>query len=327
MPNLIPLPRDDSFPGTLADFVEAFRDDASCATFLRRWKYGPDGFRCPRCGHHRAWALRTRHVDECRDCGVQTSLTAGTVMHGSRKPLRLWFLAIYLFVSSKQGISALELKRELGLGSYQTAWTWLHKLRRAIARRPKSRLRGCVEADETWEGGLHEGRTGRPRVGEKKALVAAAVEVKRPGRRWGRARLESISSGSARSIGEFLRTHVEAGSRLLTDAWPSYRRPAKDLGLEHHATNVSKSEQRAHHVLPAVHRVFSLLHRMLLTTFQGAVSIRHLPAYLAEFEFRFNRRTSATRGLLFQRALSAAVLAPADGFEKIRGGGAIQRAA
>ena len=323
----IPLPRDDSLPGTLAEFVTVYRDETKCAELLRRWKYGPDGFRCPNCGHHRAWALRTRPVDECQACGAQTSLTAGTVMHGTRKPLRLWFLALYLFVSSKQGISALELQRELGLRSYQTAWSWLHKIRRAVARRPKSRLRGVVEADETWEGGLEEGRPGRPRAGEKKALVVAAVEVDRPRGRWGRARLDSISSGSARSIGAFLNEHVERASTLLTDAWPSYRRPAEQLGLRHVPTNVKRCERRAHHVLPAVHRVFSLLHRVLLTTHQGAVSIRHLPAYLAEFEFRFNRRRSSSRGLLFQRVLSAVVRAPADPFAEIRGGWSRKRAA
>ncbi len=303
----IPLLRDDSLPRSLAEFTLRFSDDEACAEVLRRWKYGDRGFVCPCCGGSTAWFLPSRRLDECRACHRQVSLTAGTILHGSRKPLRTWFLAIYLFGQSKQGISALELQRELGLGSYQTAWAWLHKLRCAVRMRSTSQLSDAVEADETWEGGLHEGNPGRPTVGEKKALVAGAVEVSRDRRRWGRVRLASIPSGSAESLGEFLKEHVAKGTTLFTDDWRSYRQPAKDLELNHVPVNVSKSERNAHELLPAVHRVFSLLHRVLITTHQGGVGRKHLPAYLAEFEFRFNRRKSATRGLLFQRVLAVAV--------------------
>jgi transposase-like protein len=301
---VIPLPRDDDFPGSMPEFVAEFSSEEACAAFLRRWKYGEGGFVCPRCGHDRSWFLPSRRLDECSSCHKQVSLTAGTVMHGSRKPLRLWFLALYEFVVSKQGISALELSRRLGI-SPPTAWTWLHKLRCAVGNRPRTPLRGVVEADETWEGGLHEGRSGRPKVGEKKALISGAIEIREKG--WGRVRLASIEDGSAASLGAFLRENVAGGSRLHTDDWRSCRKPAKEGGYDHVATNMSKCGQKAHEVLPAIHRVFSLLHRVLLTTYQGAVSRRHLPNYLAEYEFRFNRRTSSSRGLLFQRLLSAAV--------------------
>ncbi len=146
--NVIPLPRDELFPGTLTEFIAIYGDEGACARFLRRWKYGEQGFRCPRCGHHQAWFLSSRRIDQCMACRKQVSLTAGTVMHGTRKPLALWFLAIYEFVVSKQGVSALELSRRLGV-SYPTAWTWLHKLRCAALNRPKTMLRGTVEADET----------------------------------------------------------------------------------------------------------------------------------------------------------------------------------
>lgn len=303
----VPLLRDDSLPTSLAEFTARFVDEDACADVLRRWKYGGDTFRCPACGGSQAWFLPSRLLDECRSCHRQVSLTAGTIMHGSRKPLRTWFLAIYLFVQSKQGISALELQRELGFGSYQTAWAWLHKLRWAVGMRETKPLHGAVEADETWEGGLHEGHPGRPTVGQKKALVAAAIEVSRNRRRWGRVRLASIPSGSAQSLGAFLEEHVAKGSTLYTDDWISYRAPARELKLRHVAVNMSKSPRQAHEVLPAVHRVFSLLHRVLTGTHQGGVRRKHLPSYLAEFEFRFNRRRSSSRGLLFQRALSAAV--------------------
>jgi transposase-like protein len=301
------LPRDDTLPGTLAEFVLEFADEERCAALLRRWKYGERGFRCPRCGVEQAWYLPSRRLDECRGCHKQVSLTAGTVMHGSRKPLRLWFLAMYLFVSSKQGISALELQRELGLRSYETAWTWLHKLRNAVAQRATAPLRGSVEVDETWEGSLGSGRTGRPHVGHKSALVMGAVEVSHTHACVGRVRLASVASGSAATFREFLVEHVAKGSVLLTDDWRSYRQPAKDLGHHHRPTNVSKSGKKAHVILPAIHRVFSLLHRVLLTTFQGGVRPKYLPGYLAEFEFRFNRRAAAKRGLLFQRLLANAV--------------------
>jgi transposase-like protein len=299
--------RDDSLPGTLAEFVATFSDEESCAVVLRRWKYRERGFECPRCGHDAAWSLPSRKLDECRRCGKQVSLTAGTVMHGTRKPLRLWFLAMYLFVSSKQGISALELQRELGLSKYRTAWTWLHKLRDAVGGRGGRPLHGEIELDETWEGGLRRGRPGRPKVGDRSALVMGAVEVSAQHHCTGRVRLESVENGSTEPVREFLADHVQPGSVLHTDDWGSYPGPVAAHGCAHRPTNVSKAPKKAHELLPAIHRVFSLLHRVLLGTYQGGVRRKHLPRYLAEFEFRFNRRTSNQRGLLFQRVLSCAV--------------------
>jgi hypothetical protein len=266
MLELVPLlRREASFPKTLPEFAETFVDEGACEEILRRWKYGEGGFRCPRCGNESAWSIPSRRIDECRRCKKQVSLTAGTIMHGTRKPLRLWFMAMFLFVVSKQGVSALDLQRQLGLGSYQTAWSWLHKLRSALGRRSRAMLRGLVEADETFEGGIHEGRWGRPKPGQKKALIAAAVERKEP-KGIGRARLAVIRDGSGASIGEFLHANVASGSVLLTDDWRSYRKPAKAGGYTHHPTNVSKSKRKAHEILPVVHRVFSLLHRVLATT-------------------------------------------------------------
>jgi len=302
----IPLPRDDRLPGTLIEFLRRFSTEKACVRLLRRWKY-PAGFRCPRCGHDRAWYLRSRRLDECAQCGHQTSLTAGTVMHGSRKPLQMWFAAIYLFVVSKQGISAKSLERQLGV-SYPTAWTWLHKLRDAISQRPTTPLCGVVELDDTWEGGVEEGLPGRPKAGQKKALVAGAIEVPPGQKGYGRVRLMHLEDGSSAAIHPFIEANIESGSTLLSDDWRSYRTPASECQLEHRATNVSKSGLEAHEVLPAVHRIFSLLHRVLLTTYQGAVRHKHLQWYLEEFEFRFNRRTAASRGLLFERALSASTL-------------------
>src|SRR5437762_6034614 len=176
---------DRSFPAGLADFSARFSTEAACARLLRKWKY-PGGFRCPRCTHDDSWWLAKRRVEECARCGHQVSLTAGTVFHGTRRPLRLWFLAMFLFVSSKQGISALELSRQLGL-SYPCAWTWLQKLRGALGRRTRDLLDGFVETDETYVGGLEPGRRGRAAI--SKTLVGAAVEIPPSDRGFGRARL------------------------------------------------------------------------------------------------------------------------------------------
>lgn len=312
--------RDDALPRTLAEFVAWFRDDERCAEVLRRWKYGC-AFRCPRCGHDAAWFIESRRTDECRSCGGQTSLTAGTVMHNSPKPLRLWFLAMYLFVSTKQGISATSLAQQLGV-SYPTAWLWLHKLRSAVGCRTTTQLMGVVEYDDTWEGGVREGRAnvGRPFVGDKKALIGGAVELRTAKQGFGRIRLGSMRDGTIASFEEFFKEHVAPGSTLLTDDWRSYRAAAAAAKLDHVPTCVSKSDRKAHDILPGVHRVFSLVHRVLLATYQGAVSMKHLPAYLAEFEFRFNRRHSSSRGLLFQRVLACATGGAPPTYDDFTGG-------
>jgi hypothetical protein len=235
-------------------------------------------------------------------------------MERTRKPLRDWFAAMYLFVVSKQGISAMDLSRQVGV-SYPTAWTWLHKLRSAVNDRDKSPLGGVVEVDETWEGGLRQGEPERPTV--RDARVVGAVEVKDVG--WGRVRLELLENGSSTSIGPFLQENVAAGSTLLSENRQEYRDLTRDLGMDHVPAHLSGGEGEAQEAHPAVHRVFSLLHRVLLTTYQGAVSRKHLSNYLAEYEFRFNRRSSASRTLLFQRLLSCAVRRPPPCYWQILG--------
>ena len=297
------LPRDDGIPSDLLAFRARFATEKACTAMLRRWRY-PEGFACPRCGGGRAWWLGGRRVHECRDCGRQTSLTAGTVFHGSRKPLRTWFLAMFLFVSSKRGISALELSRQLGL-SYPTAWSWLHKLRVAMEDRYQALLRGLVEVDEAYVGGLEEGRGGRSL--RKKALVAGAVEVPeaRPG--FGRARLAHLPDASKISLTDFVESQIHPSALVKTDGHRGYDDLEK-RGFRHLRIPLAGGAEKAHRIFPGVHRVFSLFKRLILGTYQGAASRKHLQKYLAEFEFRFNRRTSRSRGLLFQRLLSAALL-------------------
>jgi transposase-like protein len=238
----------------------------------------------------------------CAACGYQASLTAGTIFQDTRMPLTLWFRAIWWVVSQKNGASALGLQRILGLGSYRTAWTWLHKLRRAMVRPGRDRLSEMVDVDETFVGGVELGG-GRRHVG-KKGLVVIAAEVR--GRAIGRIRMRRVADSSAASLLPFVQEAVEPGAVVITDGLQSYRGlPA--LGYRHDRRVLLGSGESAEAVLPGVHRVASLLKRWLLGTHQGAVSREHLDYYLDEFTFRFNRRTSRHRGKLFLRLLEQAV--------------------
>ena len=291
----------EDYPRTLEDFEVRFADEAACREYLiaLRWPEGPI---CPQCHSNRIWPTK-RGLLACSACGYQVSVTAGTIFHGSRRPLRLWFRAIWWVTSQKTGASALGLQRVLGLGSYKTAWTWLHKLRRAMVRPGREKLCGRVEVDETYLGGSEEGVRGRQT--ERKALIAVACEEK-AGKRIGRIRLGRVRDGSARSLHPFVCGCVEAGSVVHTDGWEGYSGLEKK-GYQHQVTKLATRKESASELLPRVHRVISLLKRWLQGTHQGAVSHEHLDYYLDEFTFRFNRRTSRYRGKLFYRLLQNAV--------------------
>jgi transposase-like protein len=239
----------------------------------------------------------------CEPCRRRVSVTAGTIFHRTRTPLTIWFAAAWYMTAAKNGVSARTLHRLLGFGSYQTAWAMLHRFRTAMVRPGRDRLKGEVEVDEVYIGGIKPGKRGRSAEG--KALVAVAVEVLRP-KGFGRCRLRAIPNVQAPSLRSFLLACVEPGSSLITDGFVSY--PAA-IGTDygHRPISISKAGVQAHTVLPAVHRLASLVKRWLLGTHQGAVELDHLPAYLDEFAFRFNRRRSEFRGLLFRRLLEQAV--------------------
>jgi transposase-like protein len=238
----------------------------------------------------------------CAGCGHQASVTAGTIFQDTRTPLTLWFRAIWWVVSQKTGASALGLQRILGLGSYRTAWTWLHKLRRAMVRPGRDRLSEMAEVGETIVGGVEPGG-GRRHIG-KKAVVAIAAEVR--GRSIGRIRMQRVADFSAESLLPFVQQAVQPGTMVITDGLQSYR-GLPHVGYRHDRRVVLGSGESADAVLPRVHRVASLLKRWLLGTHQGAVSREHLDYYLDEFTFRFNRRTSRHPGKLFYRLLEQAV--------------------
>jgi transposase-like protein len=298
------LPRD--LPGDLSSFVGRFGTDEQCRAYLfeARW---PEGFRCSACGHERAWAMRSRLVYQCAACGKQHSLLAGTIFEQTKTGLARWFLAIFLVTSSKGGISAMELKRQMGFGSYQTAWTWLHKIRRAMVRPEREPLVGRVEVDETYVGGPKPGKPGRGAAG--KAKVAGAVESgrgKAKGRRLGRLRLAVVPDVSARSLEGFLGQNVARPATIATDGWSGYA-GLETAGYAHEPLNLAASWGDAALRLPAIHLVFGLAKRWLLGTHHGAVGKKHLGAYLDEFVFRFNRRTAKNLSHRFARLIEHAV--------------------
>lgn len=292
------------YPQTFQEFDAWFATEDRCRDYLRRVRW-PSGFQCPRCGSESQPWITARGYLHCRTCQGEISITAGTMFERLRKPLRDWFLAIWFVSSQKQGVSALGLQRVLGLGSYQTAWTWLHKLRRVMVRPGRDRLTGAVEVDETYVGGPEEGVHGRETEG--KAIVVVAAEIR--GRGTGRIRLKRVEDVSEESLLPFVRDAVEDGSIVQTDGWSGYNGLEK-FGYMHKVTNIKRSGVQAHELLPRVHRVASLLKRWLLGTHQGGVQNRHLEYYLDEFTFRFNRRTSRSRGLLFYRVIQQAVSIP-----------------
>jgi len=291
----------EDYPRNLAEFERRFATDDACRAYLVQLRW-PDGFRCPKCGGAKAWPVGAVLL-ECAGCGRQTSVTAGTIFQDTRTPLTTWFRAMWWVTAPKTGVSALGLQQVLGLGSYKTAWSWRHKLRRAMVRPGRDRLQGHVEVDETFWGAKEAGLRGRQR-GDK-VLVAVAVE--QVGHRGlGRIRLRQIPDASAESLQAFVEDAIAPGSTLHTDGWISYDRLEK-RGYRHRITFLRGHPKSPSDLLPRVHRVVGLLKRWLLGTHQGAVSVDHLDYYLDEFTFRFNRRTSRHRGKLFYRLAQQAV--------------------
>jgi transposase-like protein len=293
---------EEFYPRTILELEDRFATEDACREYLVRLRW-PDGFICPRCRRQGGW-LATRGRVICRDCRHQASVTAGTIFQDTHKPLRLWFRAIWQVTSQKNGASAFNVQQVLGLGSYLTAWTWLHKLRRAMVRPGRDFLGGRVEVDETYVGGEGEGKKKGGR-GSDKALVAIAVEEDGSG--MGRIRMARIADESRSSLYCFIRASIKPGSTIHTDGNPSYKGLEK-IGYAHEATVLlGREKDAATQLLPRVHRVASLLKRWLLGTHQGAVHPNYLDYYLDEFTFRFNRRTSRSRGKLFYRLLQQAV--------------------
>ncbi len=287
------------YPKTQMEFEKMLSTEEECKSFLYRIKF-PEGYKCLACGHTESW-LNARNIIICKFCRGETTVTSGTIFHKSHLPLTILFRAMWWIIAQKNGVSAKGLQRILGIGSYETAWVWLHKFRRVMILSDREKLSGLIEVDETLVGGKKSGKRGRGAEG--KVLVVIAVEVKKFGT--GRVRLSLIPDASRKPLNQFIKENICKNSSITTDGWKGYV-DLKKMGYVHEISNettLSDGEE----VLPNVHRIASLLKRWLLGTHQSYMTKNHLQYYLDEFVFRHNRRKSKSRGLLFYSLIKQAV--------------------
>jgi transposase-like protein len=285
------------YPETVREFRAWFPDDAACRAYLEQIRW-PDGPHCPRCGTAEVWVMKPPFY-RCTACRHDFTVTVGTLFADTRLPLSLWFEAMWYVVNQKSGASALGVQRVLGV-SYLTAWRWLHKLRRAMVRPGRDRLAGTVEVDEVYVGGEKPGKRGRGAAGKALVLVAAQAD----GPRIGRIRLVRVANASQAVLTPTVSGIIEPKSQVLTDDWDGY---GGLVAADYDRQVVRSSAVVGENLLPRANRVASLLQRWLLGTHQGAVAHSHLDYYLDEFVFRFNRRRSRSRGLLFRRLVEQAL--------------------
>lgn len=297
------------YPRNQMEFEAMFKNEQNCIDYIEsiRWKHG---FVCPICGSIRYWK-KSKGRYECIDCGAECTFTNGTIFHKSTKPLLIWFHAIWWMVAQKNGVSAKGLQKILGLGSYQTAWTWLHKFRRLMILNGRNKLQGTVEVDEVLLGVKKSGKRGRGAEG--KSIIAVAVEIN--GRKTGRIRLAKIPNATSEALNRFIENNIEKSSKIVSDSWTGYAGLDK-LGYEHKIQNLSMKDGDEE-ILPNVHRIASLLKRWLLGTHQSYLNKNKLEYYLDEYVFRYNRRTSTSRGLLFMRLIEQAVITAPVSYKEI----------
>ena len=304
----------EEYPSTLAKFEARFGTEQACRDYLLKLRW-PEGFVCPRCHRQSAWTTK-RNLLVCASCQYQASLTAGTIFQDTRKPLTIWFRAIWWVTTAKElsqcprgcsGFSAWAATSPRGRGYINCG--------EAMVRPGRDRLNGRVEVDESYVGGLEEGVRGRQT--ETKALVAVACEEDEKG--IGRIRLRRIKDASAASLLVFVEEAIQPGSVVHTDGWEGYA-GLERKGYTHQVTVLKRHKQSATELLPRVHLVVSLLKRWLMGTHQGAISLQHLDYYLDEFTFRFNRRQSRSRGKLFYRLVQQAVAVDPVPYKAVVGG-------
>jgi len=289
------------YPRIYREFVEWFPDEVSCIAYLEKLRW-PSGFICPACSSVSEPWHQTRGRLVCPRCRHQTSVTRGTIFDKTRTPLMTWFETAWHMTTAKNGLSAKTLQQTLGT-SYRTAWKMLHRYRIAMVRSEREQLSGIVEIDESLVGGVdHGGKRGR---GADKAIVVIAIEIKEP-MGFGRVRMRHIPDASGDKLVPFVCDVVTPGTTIQTDGWGGYN-DLQQNGFVHQKKVLSSNDDPAHISMPGVHRIASLLKRWILGTHQGSVSVEHLQSYLEEFTFRFNRRTSRSRGLVFYRLLEQAV--------------------
>ena len=292
----------EDFPRDQLEFDRRFKDEGACFDYLFKLRW-PDGFSCSKCGYGSYWAS-ARGLYVCKRCEHHQSVTAGTIFHGTRKPLAMWFKAMWWFSTRKSGVNAVNLQQLLGLGSYKTAWEWLQKLRSCTIRTGRETLSGAIEADEFYLGGQSSGKRGRG--ADHKCAIAVAVE--RKGKKLGRLRMQVIDCCSGNELIPFIKANVSSGSFVSTDGWKGYSSLSSN-GYVHKEIVASKTTDKES-VLPGVHLVISLFKRVILGTFQGRFDKKYLQRYLDEYVFRFNRRTTKTVGKRFWRIAQFAAVTP-----------------
>lgn len=287
-------------PRNQIEFEMMFTTEQQCLDYLKELRFS-ESYSCRKCQHNEYW-VNNRGILKCKRCRDELSATAGTIFHNSKLPLVVIFRALWWIVAQKNGVSAAGLQRVLGIGSYRTAWTWLHKFRHLMVFPGRDKLSGTVEVDETFIGGKKAGKRGRGAEG--KSIVVIAVEVLEKGT--GRVRMAIVPDGSKQSLRKFITENIEPESTLITDGWSGYKGISRKGYL--HNVNDKTILLDNEEILPNVHRIASLLKRWLLGTHQNYVGEQYLSYYLDEFAFRYNRRKSKSRGLLFQRLIEQAVV-------------------
>jgi transposase-like protein len=301
----------EDHPANFQEFLARFKTDEDCWNYLfaLRW---PDGFCCPKCNSPKYY-INNRKVAECYECGHQVSVTSGTIFHGTRKPLLLWFHVMWWVAEQQKGVSASSFKEFMGFGSYETAWAWLHKLRRTMVCTSNEKLSGVIEVDEMAIGCKHSDENTVVNVkssnkNAEKTRVVVATECL--GTQIGRVRFKCIESETSDNLLSFIEENIEHGSTIITNGW-SKENPLS--GSEHY-THSEKSafacSSGPNELLPHMQMVDSCLKRWINGTHQGNISPKHLAFYLDEFAFRFDKKLSTQSGKLFYKLVKQAVASP-----------------
>lgn len=292
---------EEKYPKNFQEFLEQFKDEQSCRNYLFELRW-PTGFICPKCKSTIKLWLTAKNVVHCGICGHQTSLTAGTIFHGTKKPLLLWFHIIWWIVAQKTGVSASNMMEFMGFGSYKTAWMWLQRIRRAMVRKGRDKLFGTVEVDKIYIGGIESEKEKSDKGVKIKTMVLIAVECKE--KKIGRVRFRCIKDAVSENLIPFIQDNVKEGSTVITNECIGYA-PLRRIGKYKH--EIKTGAKSANSLLPHVHLVDSLVNRWLQGTHQSKVSPKYLPYYLDEFAFRFNKKISTNRGWLFYKLMQQAI--------------------
>lgn len=297
------------YPKNFREFDRTFANDEACLRFLEQVRWGKE-FKCQKCGTDKYWTMATG-LRRCQACRFKNSVKVGAIFESSRLPVKTWFQAIWWITVQKNGVSALNFQKNIGLGSYRTSWLLFHKIRNAMVHADRTLLQGEVEVDEAFIGGVRSGKRGRGAEGKQLIVIAAEFSGKS---RIGRIRIQRITDASAVSLQSFIVANVAKGSTIHTDGWKSYGSLEK-LGYKH----LPRKSASVHpdELLPRINSVTAHLKRWLLGTLHGRLDPQHMTSYFEEFVFRFNRRTSKARGQLFQRVLENSIRVEPAPYRKI----------